>query len=276
MLKSKKKKLESAKLQRLLETRRNLLSPKSDFFLREAYKTLRTNVSFALAGDHDSKVVIITSSHQGEGKSITTINLAISYAMTDRKVLVIDCDLRRPKLARILNLGNKTGLSNLLLEPDLLDNSIVHTGTPNLDVILSGRIPPNPSELLSSPRMLSLLEQLKEQYDLIFLDTPPVNMVTDAVVLAPVIDGVLFLVRANQADRPSVAYAVAQLEYAKAKILGFILNGVDMEKNYYGYGKRRYRRYFAYGKYGYSKYGYKYGYSFSAPSPYISDDNHDD
>lgn len=240
------------------DERKNLLSLKSDFFIREAYKTLRTNVSFALGAEEGCRVVVVTSSLQSEGKSITAINLAISYAMTDRKVLVIDCDLRRPKIARLMQLNAKVGLSNLLMDPKLRKDAIVPSGVDNLDVLLSGSIPPNPSELLGSPRMQGLLQELRESYDYIFLDSPPVNMVTDAVVLAPESDGVLFLVRANRSERGAVVHAVRQLEYGKTKILGFVLNGVDMEKTHYGDKKYRYRRYFRYGRYGYGRYGYGY------------------
>ena len=264
------------------EERKYLLTPESDFFIREGYKTLRTNVSFALPGEEGGKVIVVTSSLQGEGKSITAINLAISYAMTDRKVLIIDCDMRRPKLARLLQMGAKVGLSNLILNPGLLNEAIKPTHVPGLDVILSGNVPPNPSELLSSAYMVKLITQLREQYDYIFLDSPPVNIVTDAVVLASKSDGVIFLVRANYSERGSVIHAVEQLEYAKAKILGFVLNGVDMQIMRYGYRKSRYRGYFrygygkyGYGKYGYGKYGYgrgyRYGYSSTMPSPYDSD-----
>lgn len=261
----KRKTQEQIKHMQMRETRKNLLTPQSDFFVREAYKTLRTNVSFALTGEGKSKVVVITSSLQGEGKSITTVNLAISYAMTDCKVVVVDCDMRRPKLARLLQLGNKVGLSNLLMDPELLDKAIMQTDVSGLDVILAGSIPPNPSELLGSPRMTLLLEELKQRYDYIFLDSPPVNMVTDAVVLAPASDGVLFLVRANQSERGAVIHAVAQLEYAKAKVLGFVLNGVERESAYYGYGTKRYKRYFSYGY-------KKYGYSSTAMMPYTSEE----
>jgi len=249
------------------EERKYLLTPKSDFFIREAYKTLRTNVSFALGAEEGCKVIVVTSSLQGEGKSITAVNLAISYAMADRKVLVIDCDLRRPKLARLMQLNAKSGLSDLLIDPKRKQEAIVPTGIENLDMILSGRIPPNPSELLGSPRMKALLEDLKGNYDYIFLDSPPVNMVTDAVVLAPESKGMLFLVRANQSERGSVIHAVEQLQYAKIKILGFVLNGVDMEKTYYGYKKYRGRRYMRYGKYGY---GYGDGYSSTTAPVYVS------
>ena len=257
---------------RIREDRKNLLTPKSDFFIREAYKTLRTNVSFSLTGEEKSKIVLVTSSLQSEGKSITATNLAISYAQTDRKVLLIDCDLRRPKMARLLQVSSPVGLSNVLMEPYLIKEALISTGLPNLDVLLSGDIPPNPSELLSSPRMARLLEDVRKNYDIVILDTPPVNMVIDAVVLAPLTDGVLFVVRANQSERGAVIHAVEQLEYAKAKILGFVLNGAALESTNYGYGKHRYRRYrrygryggYGYGGYGYGGYGYGYGYGYSS------------
>lgn len=243
------------------EERKHLLSAKSDFFVREAYKTLRTNVMFSLTEESGCKVLVLTSSLQSEGKSITAVNLAISYALADQRVLIIDCDLRRPKLARLLGLSAPVGLSNLILRPLLKDQAIIHAEELGVDVILSGDIPPNPSELLGSERMQKLLDELKQDYDYIILDTPPVNMVTDAVVLAPKSDGVLFVVRANQSERAPVVHAVDQLEYAKAKVLGFILNGVELEKSSYGHGKYGYRRHGKYKQYGYnSGYGYGYGY----------------
>lgn len=253
--------------QRLQEERDNLLSNRSSFFLREAYKTLRTNVTFALTGEEECKVIAVTSSLQSEGKSFTAVNLAISYVQADKRVLLIDCDLRRPKLNRLLSLSSTSGLSNLLLHPELRDESILHSEETGLDVILSGVIPPNPSELLGSQRMKSLLNDLRQKYDYIILDTPPVNMVIDAVVLAPQCDGVIFVVRMNQSERGAVFHAVEQLQYAQAKILGIVLNDMNMEKNGYSYGKYR-RQYSRYGRYGYGGYGYGYGYSPNQrPSP---------
>lgn len=246
--------------QNLQEERDNLLSVSGNFFLREAYKTLRTNVTFALAGEEECKVVAVTSSLQSEGKSFTAVNLAISYVQADKRVLLIDCDLRRPKLNRLLCLSSEFGLSNLLLQPKLRDEAILHSEVTGLDVILSGDIPPNPSELLGSQRMENLLNDLRQKYDYIVLDTPPVNMVIDAVVLAPQCDGVVFVVRMNQSERGAVIHAVEQLQYANAKILGMVLNGMDMERTGYGYGKYR-RKYSRYGRYGYyGGYGYGYGY----------------
>jgi len=242
------------------EERKHLLTPRSDFFIREAYKTLRTNVIFSLTEEKDCNVIIVTSSLQSEGKSITAMNLGISFVQTDEKVLIIDCDMRRPKLARLLNVTAPVGLSNIILRPEMKEQAIIHVEKLGLDVILAGDIPPNPSELLGSARMGRLLDSLKEDYNYIILDTPPVNMVTDAAVLSPKSDGVLFVVRANQSERGAVAHAVEQLEYVKAKIIGFVLNGVDMENSNYGYGKYRYKKYGRYKRYGYGGYGgYGYG-----------------
>jgi len=235
-----------------------LLTPKSEFFIREAYKTLRTNVSFSLAEKDGCKVIVVTSPMQGEGKSITALNLAISYTMADHKVLLIDCDLRRPQQARLLKMSSRTGLSNLIMKPELMGSALLHTDIQGLDVILAGDIPPNPSELLGSQRMQALLTELRKQYDFIILDTPPVNMVTDAVVLAPRSEGVLLVVRANHSERGAVLYATDQLQYAKAKILGFVLNGMEMGNTQYGIKKYRYRSFSRYG-------GYGYGYSSSMP-----------
>jgi capsular exopolysaccharide synthesis family protein len=241
--------------------RSNLLSVSGNFYLREAYKTLRTNVTFSLADQAGCGVVIVTSALQSEGKSFTAVNLAISYAQAEQRVLLIDCDLRRPKINRLLSLSNPVGLTNLLLQPDLRDKAILHSQVSGLDVILSGDIPPNPSELLGSQRMKELLSDLRSQYDYIVLDVPPVNMVTDAVVLAPQSDGVIFVVRMNQTEKGALIRAVEQMKYTQVRILGTVLNGIDLEGSGYGYGKyrRKYGRYGRYGSYGYGGYGYGYG-----------------
>lgn len=232
-----------------------VLTEESDFYIKEAYKSLRTNVTFALMEEENCKTIIVTSAMQSEGKSVTAANLAISYAAMNCRVLLIDCDLRRPKLARLLSVSAPVGLSNLLIKPELREQAVINGGMPNLSVILSGDIPPNPSELLASNRMKRLLERLRGEYEYIILDTPPVNTVTDACVLSPESSGVLFVVRAGITERGSVERAVSQLEYAKAKFLGFVINDASLEKDLYGYGKYRYGRY---GKYGYGKYGYGY------------------
>ena len=221
-------------LENIRQERKHLLTEQHDFYTMEAYKSLRTNVMFSLTGESHSKVMMLTSSMQGEGKSITTTNLAISFAQSDKRTLLIDCDMRRPKLARLLGLQAEAGLSNILLQPKLCENAILNTKEPNLKVILAGDIPPNPSELLGSARMKALLEALREKFDYILLDTPPINVVTDAMVLCPQVDGALFVVRSGKAERGAVMRAVDQLEYAGAKLLGFVLNDVKESGSTYG------------------------------------------
>ena len=241
-------------LNSILEERKYLLSVKDDFFLTEAYKTLRTNVVFSLTGEGACKVITITSSFQSEGKSITASNLALSFAASDKRVLLIDCDMRKPKLGRLLQLNAPNGLSNVLIEPKLLNTAVLQYPNSKLHVILAGNIPPNPSELLGSVRMEKLLEEMRKHYDYIILDSPPINIVTDAVVLSNLTDGVLFVVRAGHAERGNVLHALEQLEYAHAKVLGFVLNGTTSEGG--GYGRYGYKRY------GYKRYGYGYGYGY--------------
>ena len=245
--------------------RKRILNKDSGFFMQEAYKTLRTNVNFSLADTEGCKVLMVTSAVKSEGKSLTALNLAISLAQIDKKVIIIDCDLRRPKLNRLLDITAPSGISNLLVDMSMLDKAIVHNKEYGLDVLLSGDIPPNPAELLSSTRMQKLLETLRQRYDYIIVDSPPVNVVIDAVALSPRCDGVLLVVRANSSERGALIHAMEQLDYVKAKVLGFVFNAVTSETGS-GYGKYRYHQYsrykyynrYSYG-YGYGGYGYGYG-----------------
>lgn len=239
------------------QQRRYILSRNSDFYTKEAYKSLRTNIIFSNPVEGCRKLCV-TSALASEGKSITVLNLAISFAETGQRVLLIDADLRRPNLSKLLAMKGSPGLSNVLAnmssDQDVINKDVFH----HLDVIFSGDIPPNPSELLGHERMQKLLERLSGQYDYIFIDTPPVNVVTDACVLSRMLDGVLMVVRQGRSDSDAVAYAVSQLEFAEAKLLGFILNGANLgSSSRYGYGK--YKKYKRYGRYGY-RYGYGYGY----------------
>ena len=239
-----RKKQEENPDQNFRAKRRAILSDSSDFSVKEAYKTLRTNIHFSLPGT-GCKKVCVTSGLPAEGKSITALNVAISFAETGKRVLLIDADLRRPTLARLLIENGDPGLSNILAGMCSEEDAIHKNQYPNLDMIFSGVIPPNPSELLGSPRMGKLLESLAEKYDYIFIDTPPVNVVTDACVISALLDGVLFVVRQNRSERDEVSRAVNQLKIAEAKLLGFVLNGVTASggKNgngYYRYGYYRY------------------------------------
>ncbi len=246
--------------QRLRQQRANILSAKSDFYTREAYKILRTNISFAVPKE-GCRIICVTSAMASEGKSITCLNLALSFAELGARVLLVDADMRKPTQGRLLKKKSAPGLSNLLAGL-VAAADVIHTNARDgLDVIMSGDIPPNPSELLGSERMKLLMTELQRHYDYIFIDTPPINVVTDASVAAQWTDGVLFVVRQGQSETTSVQHAVGRLTFANAKILGFVFNGTKLELIQKGYGKyRKYKKYSGY-NYGYY-YGYRYGYSY--------------
>lgn len=216
--------------------RRMILNESSPFALQEAYKTLRTNIQFSLRGNA-CKRFCITSSSAGEGKSITILNLAISFAETGKKVLLIDADLRRPALARLMVEKSAPGLSNVLAEQTDVSEAIRPNLYPNMDVLLSGDVPPNPSELLSSEAMQILIEKLSGEYDYILVDAPPVNVVSDCCIIANLLDGVLLLARQGRSKKEGIKQAVNQLKLTDAKLLGYVLNGVTTRtKAYYRYG----------------------------------------
>jgi len=166
----------------LIVKRAKVLNEKSSFHVKEAYKALRTNIVFSIPHD-GAKKIIVTSALAGEGKSTNCLNLAISFAQTGAKVLIIDCDLRKPNVANLLNIAPTPGLSNVLANLNTVDSVIVHSDYANLDVIPSGDMPPNPAELLGSATMRDTLDKLSDLYEYIFLDTSPVNIVTDAAVI---------------------------------------------------------------------------------------------
>ena len=215
--------------------RRQLLSDISSFSTKEAYRTLRTNIRFALRGK-GCKSFCITSSAQGEGKSITITNLAISFAEAGHKVLLIDADLRRPAIARLLVEKATPGLSNVLAGLSTEEEAVRPSAYVNLDILLSGDVPPNPAELLGSERMAEMLEKLSKRYDYILIDTPPVNIVSDTCVIANMLDGVLLLARQDRSRKDNLKRAVNNLKLTGARILGCVFNGVPREtKGYYGY-----------------------------------------
>lgn len=221
--------------------RRTILSENSAFTVKEAYKALRTNIRFSQPADGCRKICI-TSGMPGEGKSITTLNVAISFAESGQRVLLIDADLRRPTMARLLIENGTPGLSNILAGMCTPEEAIHKNCYPNLDIIFSGMVPPNPSELLGSSRMEKLLESLSGKYDYIFMDTPPVNVVTDACVIAGKLDGALIVARRNHSERETVSRCVNQMKIAGAKTLGFVLNGAELNGGN-KYAKNRFNGY---------------------------------
>jgi len=228
----------------------SLITKDTAFTIVEAYKAARTNLVFSLGASKGCKRIIITSANPGEGKTTTTLNLAIAFAQMDAKVLVLDGDLRKPRIYRHLQLERKNGLSDVLCGLIDLEQAIHHCPEQGIDCITSGQIPPNPAELLSSDAMGTLLERLSERYDYIFIDTPPVTIVTEAALMARFAHGVVIVARQNYTIHESLMKARENLNFADAKILGYILNDVSTGK--YGYGRYYYR--------GYSSYNYSYGY----------------
>ncbi|HEU4963698.1 MAG TPA: CpsD/CapB family tyrosine-protein kinase [Bacilli bacterium] len=225
---------------KLKEHARNLIAlyqPKSP--IAEAFRTLRTNIQFA-GVSKDLRTMMVTSSGPGEGKSTTIANLAIVSAQAGKKVLLIDADLRKPTVHRTFNVSNRTGLTNMLIGQAEYGDCIRETGQIRLDVISSGPIPPNPAELLGSQRMKDLLEQLKEHYDMIYIDTPPILAVTDAQLLASHVDGVVLVLSAGKVLRDHAKKAKALLNNVGANVVGAVLNNKKVESEsyyYYYYGE---------------------------------------
>ncbi|WP_416200546.1 MAG: non-specific protein-tyrosine kinase [Thermocaproicibacter melissae] len=217
------------------------MDPDMKFKVSEAYKMARTNLAFSLV-KKGCKKIAFTSPFVGEGKSMTSVNIAITLAQqVNTKVLLIDCDLRKPKVNRFFHLQTSPGLTSYLGGMKDMESIIRHTDDPNLDLITSGVIVPNPSELLAGNEMKKLIEEMESKYDYIIFDTPPVNVVVDALSLAGFADGYVIVVKEGSTLKPELRHAVITLEHAKVKILGIILNGSRLEeKEEYKY---RYERY---------------------------------
>lgn len=212
------------------------------FAVSEAYKLLRTNIQFSFSDEGRGHVIGVTSSIQSEGKSSSISNLAYAMAEDGERVLLLDADLRRPSIASKLGLARSPGLTNLLVSRGDYRDVVQHsTAAPKLDIICAGDIPPNPSELLGSNRMARLLEELKQNYDYILVDLPPVTVVSDAIAMSKVMDGVVVVVRNAVAEQKMLADAIRQLRMVNVHILGFVFR--DTERTNSGYGKKYGRRY---------------------------------
>lgn len=199
------------------------------FAVREAYNTLRTNVLYALS-PINGKIVAVTSPNAGEGKSTVSVNLAIALAETSARVLLIDCDLRKPTIHKKLGLNNSSGLSKFIVGFETMADALTREILPNLDVMTSGPIPPNPSELLGSANMQTFLNKVSDYYDYIILDTPPINIVTDMAVMANFISGVLLVSYYASTTIEDVSRAQEALKIVNAKILGLVVAGVIRKK----------------------------------------------
>lgn len=218
--------------------RRLIVQEQAKSPIAEAYRTLRTNIQFSKS-DGELKTIMFTSSGPGEGKSTTISNTAVAMAQSGKRVILIDCDLRKPVQHKIFAKRNK-GVTNALVEETDPLKLLQETEVDNLLLLPSGPIPPNPSELLGTARMQQIIECLKEHCDLLIIDAPPVVAVTDASVLAAKVDGIVLVVNAGSNRPEMVQKAKELLVKAKGHILGVVLNRVEIEEEhayyYYYYG----------------------------------------
>ncbi|BFI98614.1 MAG: CpsD/CapB family tyrosine-protein kinase [Priestia megaterium] len=204
----------------------------------EQYRTIRSNIQFSNL-ESDVRSLVMTSSGPSEGKSTTAANLAIVYAQQDKKVLLVDADLRKPTAHFSFRLENHIGFTNVLTRKVPLLDAVSETEIPNLSVLTSGPIPPNPSELLASKNMDALLEEMYEHFDFILFDTPPTLAVTDAQILSNKVEATILVVSSGKTDKAAARKAKELLLNAKARLLGVILNDRKIEDGgsyYYYYG----------------------------------------
>ena len=238
----------------------DLVGGNISFLAAESYKLLRTKIQFSFADEGKCHIIGVSSAMAGEGKSLSSVNLAYSTSQLGKRVLLIDCDMRRPSLADKIPIKKHPGLSDYLTGQVSAEKLLQYCGIKDdaqaFHAISSGRTPPNPMELLSSARMERMLEHLRGSYDYIILDLPPVGEVGDAMAAAKLTDGMLVVVRQDYCNRLALNSAVRQFEFVDAKILGVVFNCIAEEGR--GYYKRYYRRY--YGRY-YRRYGKQYGYT---------------
>ena len=227
------------------EEGRKFIGPNLNFAASEAYKRLRTNISFSLPDRTKCKIIGVTSALKGEGKSTSSLNMAYTFAQTGQKVLLMECDLRLPTVAKRLAIHSKPGLSNLLAGQcsgnDVLQRAAL---LDKVHVIVAGDIPPNPAELLASEQMQQTMDALAQVFDVIIVDLPPVTVVADAAIASKLVDGLVLVARKDYCDKRAIADTVGQLRFANAKILGFVFTGAEPEKKRYKkYYKKNYDSY---------------------------------
>jgi capsular exopolysaccharide synthesis family protein len=202
----------------------------------EAYRTLRTNIQYSSI-DKEIKSIVVTSACAMEGKSTVSGNLALSFAQNGKKVIIVDCDLRKPSIHRKFNISNLCGFSEVMIGKETLENAI-QKYKPNLHILTSGKIPPNPSEMINSTTMNNILEELKQEYDIVVIDSPPLEAVTDGQILSTKVDGTILVLKAGESKIESVKEAKNLLNKVGANILGLVINQVSKNKKkyYYYYG----------------------------------------
>lgn len=231
------------KKNKILEEEKMLLSDTSPFLMKEDYKTLRTNIAFSFPDD-SSKIIAVTSSGRNEGKSTNSINLAISFSELGKKALLVECDLRLPTVVSKLKINKRAGhdgLTDFLVGKASVNDIIFYDNKKGIYVISAGTIPPDPTKLLQSDRMVALLKTLRKAFDYIILDFPPITDVIDAALLSTYVDGYVLVVKHGESDHRSIVNMLRQLSQANAKILGFAYVNLPAEdRKYYKKGSGNY------------------------------------
>lgn len=205
--------------------------------ISEQFRTIRTNIQFASSSDKRLQTMVVTSSGPGEGKSTTSANLAVVFAKSGQRVLLVDADLRKPTVYKTFQLNNAKGLSTILSTTQNVTEIVQDSGIENLSVLTSGPKPPNPSELLGSVRMNQVIQELRNTYDIVIFDMPPIVTVTDAQIMASKVDGTLLVIRENVTNKESLGKATELLKLVNARVLGSVYNGASQTKDqgYYYY-----------------------------------------
>ncbi|MBO5964055.1 MAG: polysaccharide biosynthesis tyrosine autokinase [Bacteroidales bacterium] len=240
--------------------------PKSQ--ITEAFRSIRTNIKYILHDENatEGQVILVTSSLPNDGKSLFSMNLASVFSLSGKKTILVGYDLRKPKLHKVFHVDGTKGITSYLIGRNSYEEIIQHTEFDNLDVLVSGPVPPNPSELVDSDKNRDLIKQLRKQYDYIILDTPPVSLIADAQCLAKESDMNIFVVRSGQTDKGVLKISLAEMVERSNVKVNFVINGIENAMQKYGYGSRYGSRYgygYGYGGYGYGKgYGYGYGYGY--------------
>jgi len=230
----------------------------SPFMIVEAYRNLMANINFAIPKKEDgrAKIVCVSSCFQGEGKSTTASNLALTCARTGYRTVIVDCDMRKPQVKRFMNLRVTKGLITLLSGGATLEEVLIKDVAPNLDVVPTTHSAPNPTYLLNTDTFKELINTLAGQYDYVIIDTPPISVVSDALIIGKQADGIAIVARQFVSNHKAIKEVLEQIEFAECRFIGFVWYGFALsgKGSYYSRGYR-------YGsRYGY-KYGYKYGYS---------------
>jgi capsular exopolysaccharide synthesis family protein len=211
----------------------------SDSVTAEAYRSLRTNLSF-VSPDDPLRVILVTSAGPSEGKSMTVSNLAMAYAQMGKRTLLVDTDLRRPVMHYLFDVKREPGFTDLFVDDADYEKMIRPTAKENLFIVTAGMFTPNPAELIGSQKMAQHIDYFKEHFDIVFFDTPPIVAVTDASLLGTRLDGVLLVIRSHHTNREIAERALASLRNVGGKVLGGVLNDIDLTHRYSSYGYYKY------------------------------------